>query len=238
MRGFLVIIISSFVTLSCTYHVDKTGAGAGLRKQGDVIDGNQPIGWALMKTDVLQSCLQCHSGGQQPTLSSLPQVQAELGRVWSEVSSKSMPPPRSGLKSLSDCRTAVLKKWIDLGAPENSTVMVASVPECPQGSTPIVPIGQAPLTYNTLYDRILAPKCLHCHNPQDNTDAGAVLFYPYSELVNGRKWNAPAQNSKVVRLLRSSDLDVRMPPPEAGDALAEEEIQFIERWIDAGKPEL
>lgn len=238
MRGFLVIIISSFMMLSCTYHVDKGNAGADLGKQGDVIDGNQPIGWNLMKTDVLQSCLQCHSSGPQPMLSSLVQVQAELGRIWSEVSSKSMPPPRFGFRTFSNCRTAVLKKWIDMGAPENSTVMVASIPECPQGSPPIIPIGQAPLTYKTLYERILEPKCLSCHNPQDNTDAGAVLFYPYSELVNGRKWNSPAQNSKIVRLLRSSAPDVRMPPPEAGNPLAEEEIQFVERWIDAGKPEL
>jgi hypothetical protein len=237
MRGFLCIIIFSFL-LSCSYHVDKTG-GAN-QSQSDAALGTQPISWRLMQTSVLKSCLQCHSGSKQPLLFSYSDMVQNISGVWAEVSSGTMPPPSSGISRLSTCRTAILRKWIDLGTPENSSVMVSSLPECPShgGDGGDLPINQMPLNYQTLRTKILEPRCLHCHNVNDTTDAGAILFSPYSQLMQGaRKWSSPAKDSKVVHLSRTTNLDDRMPPPEDGDALQEDEIQFIERWIDAGKPE-
>jgi len=236
MRGFLCTIIFSCL-LSCTYHVDKNGGAT--QSQGDFALGTQPITWNLMQTSVLNTCLQCHSGSKPPQLSSYSDMVRHIDKVWTEASSGAMPPPSSGLSRLSVCRTAILRKWIDLGAPENSNVMVSSLPECPTtGEGGDLPISQMPLNYQTLKAKILEPRCLYCHNAGDTTDAGAILFSPYSQLMQGaRRWSSPAKESKVVRLLRTTNLEDRMPPPEDGEGLHEDEIQFIERWIDAGKPE-
>lgn len=238
MRGSLCTIIFSFIFVSaCNYHVNKNG-DSNANQSLDTISGDQVIGWELMRSTVLKTCLDCHSGRQTPILSSYTSMVAALGKVWGEVQTRSMPPQSSGLLPLSVCKTAVLKKWIDLAAPETSKITVASVPECPQNQGPSIPIDRLPLNYQTLKNEILLPRCIHCHNASDTTDAGAILFSPYSELRLGeRRWSIPAAQSKVVRLLRSTDVEERMPPPESGVALDEDEIQFIERWIDAGKPE-
>jgi hypothetical protein len=56
-------------------------------------------------------------------------------------------------------------------------------------------------------------------------------------LIKGeRRWQAPGVSSKVIESVTRTDGEV-MPPPETKDKLNESEIQFVIKWIDAGKPE-
>lgn len=237
MRGFYFTIIFSFFLSGCTYHVVKDGGTGSDGKFGDSLPADKVIGYELIHSAVINNCLGCHSGSRPPDLSSLALVRTHGEAMWGEISSNAMPPPSSGLPPLSTCRKAVFRKWLDLGAPETSVVTVGDIAECPR-LAPETPIAQMPLNYQTLRDRIIVRRCQQCHNPTDQTDAGVILFSTYADLMDGEhRWSEPAAESKVVRLLRTEDLEERMPPPEAGAALAEDEIQFIERWIDAGKPE-
>lgn len=239
MPGFWRITISSLaltLIVGCNYRIDKTGDADQANSAGQ-IDPGVPIDWRLIQSKVLSSCMGCHSGRTSPYLGDYTSVSAHLTTIWSEVSTGSMPPPSSGLGPLSACPTAVLRRWIDLGAPQTSSVTVGELAEC-ANQTAETPLAEMPLNYQTLENRILKPRCQSCHNPADNSDAGAILFSPYAELIkNPRRWRAPGATSKIVRLLRTEDVEDRMPPPKAGPALSEEEIKFVESWIDAGKPE-
>jgi hypothetical protein len=224
-------------------NLGKGQPGVYVKSEPDnTFQGNEKINWVLMKSTVLSTCLNCHSARQSPDLSTLVAFVAVSATVWSEVDTKSMPPAGSGQDFLNDCKKAVLRKWLDLGTPENSEVLISTVAECSSGvgpaPTPIKSISDMPVNYQTLHDRILAPRCLHCHNAADTTNAAAILFSPYSELMAGvRRWSKPADMSKIIKVLKSIDPDVRMPPPETGAALTSEEMVFIKKWIEAGWPE-
>ncbi len=86
---------------------------------------------------------------------------------------------------------------------------------------------------------LLADRCFHCHGP----DAGARK----ADLRLDVRAGATAQRddgaaivpgdagrSLMLQRLRSTDPEVRMPPPESGLRVTPEEIARLEAWIEAG----
>lgn len=171
-------------------------------------------------------------------------MQQALNTVKTEIFSNSMPPAKNGYSPLSDCRKALFDTWVQQGAPERTTVRVGDLAACrgaeggPQDDSDATPIEQMPLNYKTLVSKVLQPKCINCHNPDsEDFDAAEILFYPYSEIVNNsRLWAGPGKSSKIVRSLTRNDED-RMPPPQEGGPLTRQEVEFVIRWIDAGRPQ-
>jgi len=99
-------------------------------------------------------------------------------------------------------------------------------------------IANLPLTYATFLSQILQPRCLHCHNPQGtDSDAAQVLLFPYATLLKHKSWFPEnIEQSKLIKMITRTD-EYRMPPPEDGAPLSNEEIQFIRQWLLAGHPE-
>lgn len=235
---FFFVTVLLLVTSCSANHSMESPSGENAANAVDSITPEKTIGWELMNASVLKVCLDCHAGRKAPTLATLAQVTAHMTKVWSTVSTGSMPPARAGYAPLSKCQSALLKKWMDLGMPQDSTVLVGSIADCPQGQAKLTPIAEMPLNYETLSTRILQNRCNKCHNTSDTSDASLILFSPYSTIAEDTSYvTSPAAESKMVLSLRSTDLEKRMPPPEDGDALSEDEIQFVERWIEAGKPQ-
>ena len=248
MRGFcFTIICSLFVGSSgCNYNIIKN------QRAFDEINGkaSKPlnelslIDWTFIKSSVLDSCMNCHAGHTSPELGSLSSVQQNINKIFEELHSNSMPPAREGYTPLSDCKKAIISHWIKLGAPEKTASRVNDILECQTSPGKIgnsdepLPIESMPLNYQTLLTKIIQPKCIKCHNPDyEDIDAAGMLFFPYNEINRRtRLWAAPGAKSKIIHILTRNDSDV-MPPPEAGPRLTSQEIEFIIRWIDAGKPE-
>lgn len=250
MRGFYCIIICSFLIsflilgAGCDYRVvkDPNALNGTNGKQTKPIDETSVVEASLVRNNILNSCMSCHVGSKQPELGSISAIQQNISQVITAVNSNSMPPEKSGYVPLPDCDKAVLIKWAQLGVPETSTVKVGDLPECKgvvvTPPPPEIPIGNMPVTYQTLLTKILQPKCLNCHNPDsDDVEAAGILFYPYSEITKRpRLWSSPGAKSKIVRVLTKTTED-RMPPPEDGNPLSAEEIQFIIKWLDSGAPQ-
>lgn len=200
-------------------------------------DGSAFISSSLIEGQVLNSCNSCHSGRSAPYLRGAQNIRQNISKILSEVNSNQMPPPQTGLGSLTSCQKEILQKWSDLGLPDESTVQVHELKFCQQEIAPVEPpLNQTALTYQNVLKRILAPKCITCHNVKDTTEASGILFTPYEKIANSRSWRAPGVTSKIVKVLSRTDED-RMPPPEDGPALSAEEIDFISRWVDAGLPQ-
>lgn len=235
MRVLDAIVALSFILISCNYSVLKK-PGLNDTNQVESLPQEAPVDWTLMSESVLNVCVSCHSGKRSPRLVTYADVSANLTKVWSEIDTAAMPPQSAGYSPLSSCKKAALKKWMDLGAPQVSQVKVSTLPECPADGPMPVPLPNVALNYDNLVKYILRPKCMGCHNPKDSSDASTTLFYPYSEIAADSHWDPPAAASKLYNVITRADAD-RMPPPETGAALTKDEIDFIARWIDAGRPQ-
>ena len=90
---------------------------------------------------------------------------------------------------------------------------------------------------------ILSNRCIRCHGPDAadrqgggdeglrlDTFAGATAdLGGHAALVPGRP-----EASELVARITSTDPDVVMPPPEAGDPLPAAQVELLTRWIAAG----
>ncbi|MEM9159185.1 MAG: PSD1 and planctomycete cytochrome C domain-containing protein [Verrucomicrobiota bacterium] len=80
---------------------------------------------------------------------------------------------------------------------------------------------------------ILSGKCFNCHGPDKATrEAGFRLDRRESAIDADVLTPGDALDSWIMEVVSTDDMDLRMPPK--GDALSDEEIDLLRRWIDAG----
>ena len=94
--------------------------------------------------------------------------------------------------------------------------------------------------YNRDVRPMLSDKCYQCHGPDENARSTElrldVQTSALSLLDSGARAVVPKSvgESEIVRRVTSTDSDERMPPPEAGDRLSDDEIDTLKRWIHQG----
>ena len=90
---------------------------------------------------------------------------------------------------------------------------------------------------------ILSNRCVRCHGPDGedrhgggddglrlDTFAGATAdLGGHAAIVPGRP-----DESEIIARITSTDPDLVMPPPEAGERLPDKQIELLKRWIAAG----
>jgi mono/diheme cytochrome c family protein len=93
--------------------------------------------------------------------------------------------------------------------------------------------------FNRQIRPILADRCFRCHGP-DGTQRKADLRLdtPAGALADGggRRAVAPGNpdESELIARVASGEDSERMPPPEAGSPLAQQEVALLRRWIEQG----
>ncbi len=94
--------------------------------------------------------------------------------------------------------------------------------------------------YNSQIRPILARHCWRCHGPDsDNRQAGLRLDQ-FSSATAVQPSGLPAihpgqpEQSPLLQRVTSTDPQLRMPPPEAGDPLTASETALLREWIRAG----
>lgn len=96
-----------------------------------------------------------------------------------------------------------------------------------------------PPTWTVDVRPILAEHCFTCHGPDEATRAADVRLDVPEGLFGNRDDFAPvvpedAEGSELLYRVSSPDDFDRMPPPDAGEALTEAEIDTLRAWIGAG----
>ena len=103
--------------------------------------------------------------------------------------------------------------------------------------------GDAPPSFTRDIKGIISNRCVRCHGPDAearhgggdeglrlDTFAGAVAdLGGHAAIVPG----TPDESHLIARIT-STDPDVVMPPPEAGDRLSDKQIDLLKRWIVSG----
>ncbi|WP_027078731.1 c-type cytochrome domain-containing protein [Maribacter antarcticus] len=98
-------------------------------------------------------------------------------------------------------------------------------------------IPENPLLYKDVVGRILENKCVSCHNP--NKTKGGLLMTSLDALLAGGEVGNTIQpgnpeESEMIRRVHLPIEDEEHMPPEDKQALNEQEIEILERWIALG----
>lgn len=80
---------------------------------------------------------------------------------------------------------------------------------------------------------ILSDNCFHCHGP-DKQRSRLRLDVPDVPVEKGAIVPGDTKDSELVKRIRSSDPEYRMPPPEANRTLTGEQIETLIEWIADG----
>src|SRR5687767_2732729 len=98
------------------------------------------------------------------------------------------------------------------------------------------PASPAPLSFNRDIRPILSNNCFACHGPDENKretdfhfDTKEGMFLEEGIVVPGS-----AAKSVLVKKITEPDPKDRMPPPDSGHSLTDNQIALLKRWIDEG----
>ena len=95
---------------------------------------------------------------------------------------------------------------------------------------------QDPIDYNAQVKPIINQKCISCHGGVKKKGGFSLLFR--DEAISPTESGHPAiipgdaENSDFIKRLHSTDPEERMPYQE--EALTNEEIKILTRWVDEG----
>ena len=101
---------------------------------------------------------------------------------------------------------------------------------------------EPPIDFGQDIKPLLSDRCFLCHGPDADTreadlrlDSADAIFSKLAsdETLSVVSPGKPEASELVSRIL-STDPDVRMPPPDSGLSLNEEEQQLLRRWVAAG----
>ena len=125
-----------------------------------------------------------------------------------------------------------------LGAVASLAMM--SVASVAGGAAPETPVPD----FNRDIRRVLSENCFQCHGPDSTAKKGGrkVLRLDVAESALVQQGEHPAivpghpERSELVRRIGSTDPDDRMPPPESGKTLTQDQVALLTRWIAGGAP--
>ena len=98
----------------------------------------------------------------------------------------------------------------------------------------------ARLDFNRDVRPILAEHCFNCHGLDDRTRKGGLRLDRAEDALKGGKSGhaaivpGKASESELVKRLRTTDPDDRMPPEEKGVPLTDAQRATLERWVAEG----
>lgn len=218
------------------------------------------LSYEFVKREVFApKCIGCHGSDGGVNLQSYDNVKKAIKAIHrAAIVERSMPLN----DSLTPRQYQILKKWIAMGAPKgggsgsnpppgggsppgsgddgsdgaNPEPHPHPQPEPAPGPEPEPHPEPEPLkpTYDSIRSRILVPQCLNCHS--QGGQAARLPLATKEDLLNSpMELVIPGnvEESSIVIAIERQD-SKRMPPPQTGDGLKQEEIQIIKEWIQNG----
>ncbi len=208
-----VLALITLIASGCNYN-KLHGEQAGGRG-GPQITSLDEVDFRVVQAQVIgPKCLSCHAtatGNQGGTnLEGLQAVRSLLSRVsYRSLERRDMPPA-----GLGERETAILRTWIENGAPE--TIQVSS-------EKPDPTLEQGPNDWPKIRDRIFTAKCLDCHSGKE----------PHGGLDITTLEATRAKAAAIFdRVIVRSDMPIAPYP-----MLTPRERRVLLKWFDLGMPE-
>lgn len=105
-----------------------------------------------------------------------------------------------------------------------------------QLAIPVCAADASPISFNRQIRPILAERCFRCHGPDAQARESELRLDVRDDAIQKAITPGDATSSRLLHRITHDDPDRRMPPPEMGEALTEDEIDLIADWIDEGAP--
>ena len=179
------------------------------------------ISYQTVNKEIFQpKCISCHGVSGGVNLESYAEVKKHLSAIERTVIvDKTM--PKNG--SLSNGQRELLAAWIRAGAPEN--------PEPEPTPEPLKPY------FTSIKAKIIDRRCIVCHST--GGAASGVPLGTLKEILDSPRElvlpGNPDESGLIIAVERTDKK--RMPPPENGNPLSQEEISVLRKWIENGAPE-
>ncbi|MCA9057134.1 MAG: DUF1549 domain-containing protein, partial [Planctomycetaceae bacterium] len=90
------------------------------------------------------------------------------------------------------------------------------------------------VTYNGQIRAIFAEHCLQCHGPDEKQRQGELRLDQQASVYAHAVVPGKPDESELLARLVTSDSELVMPPPSAGNTLTAEQIEAVRRWITDG----
>ena len=180
------------------------------------------LSYAYIYQNVFKAkCVSCHGASGGVNLETFGSTKAHLREIQTAVFDTHSMPKQS---SLSTEESGILRAWLEIGAPENSS----------RGTQP--PPTEEPLqpTFDSISKNVFNAKCVTCHSSIGQghrvlLDKASLLNSPLQLVIPGN-----ADDSGLVIDIERND-DKRMPPAADGySELKPEEKKAIRDWITNG----
>jgi cytochrome c5 len=230
----LVMLISG-----CNYQVKKSldgGAGIAANK------GEATIAFDEVYTRVFKAyCTKCHTdfanyaNVMEDVVPGNSAASPLFARLKNNVGGDM---PGKGNPMIPDAAAALIRDWIDSGAPEK----LSKEPAQPTGPTPQpTPVsGPEPVvtpTFTDLEVKVFSKKCTTCHSNIEK--AAGFSLENYDDLVSNARLIVAGDSSKSGIFISVSGNVPYMPPKRAVAAgftkvLTDDEKGALKAWIDAG----
>lgn len=193
-------------------------------------DPLEPTFVSIRKNIFDNRCMSCHSAGGQasgvplqtlkdlidsPRELVLPGNPTESGLYIAVTRSDSKRMPPGG--SLADDEIAVIKKWIEIGAPQGR----GSPPTPPRREDPETPpVDPRTISYSVVRTQVFEPRCLSCHATGGRANPKLESYEAVKENLN--------------KIIMTTLVEKTMPK---GGGLSKKEMAYLIAWINAGTPE-
>lgn len=97
-------------------------------------------------------------------------------------------------------------------------------------------VAEEPLSFNRDIRPILSDACIFCHGPDSGHREAGLRLDVESDAKEFAIVAGDSEASELITRITDEDPDLRMPPPESGKQLSEEQIDKLRRWVDQGAP--
>ena len=257
----MILLGLSFSLFGCTLTYDQLGLLERADKNIDVLLNEKQldneVNFTTLSQSALQSCSECHKEGNFNILFESVVV-ARKEKIWRAVESNAMPPADKGFRPLTDCQKETLYWWLNSDGSEKrkfsdfaSCQSSSETEQSDQTPTPEPTLTPAPsptpspepvdeswtegeLTFATLNEKILAPKCAKCHH--DDKIEGTNL-QSWVDLQIGGLLFLPVESNFLYKRVTSDNPERVMPPPKSDiPRLTPKEVDYLKRWLEAGAP--
>ncbi|MEZ6057230.1 MAG: DUF1553 domain-containing protein [Planctomycetaceae bacterium] len=95
--------------------------------------------------------------------------------------------------------------------------------------------GAEQIVYNRDIRPLLSDNCFSCHGPSEAGRGGDLRLDVREAALEGDAFvPGRADESELIRRIRSTDPDVMMPPPASKKTLTAEQRQLLTRWVEEG----
>lgn len=220
----LILTLVSFFS-SCNYSTSKENAA---EKNTNVFFKAEDLSYSTISEQILKpKCLSCHSGREEPNLSTYAAVLANKTEIYNEsVNSDDMPKNNNKLTS---AQKQNLKVWLDAGAPE-----FGPKPDEPQNPPPVVtnpPVNtiDRPVLWETVKTKIFDKSCTACHFAGNKDGLSSYEDYEQTKATIATIFYTVS----IIPVMPPAPADLAEGAPNPNQ-LSREDKDLLSAWVNDG----